>query len=261
MPRPRRPSRSRARARRAPRGSAPAARRPRVRPPRPRRPRRARRRPPRPGLRSRRTSSTERADAGTTTLGSRAASPSAEAARRPATHSSNRSGSSTTCVCTNAAPAATLAASDAGGVKPGDAAAPTSSRGGGPSTRDPSGRMPRREIGQQAHQAGGVEVAHRHPGSALRQWIAAERQDGTDPDRGGAQRVRRQGDPVAVAAGHLQDRLSPGRDGDRRGRKGRHARAAAGQVGDVQPVGERELLDRPLDRRPRRRRAAARARR
>ena len=109
------------------------------------------------------------------------------------------------------------------------------------------GQDPRGEVGQQAHQAGGVQVADGHPRRALRQRVAAQRQDGADPHRGGAERVGRQGDAVAIAAGHLQDRLGPGRHGDRRGRERGHAGAGAGQVGDVQPVGKRERRHGALD--------------
>ena len=227
--RPRRPTRSRARAGRAPRGSARAGSTTS----------RATASPSPASARSATpaatcapnpaTISTDRADAGTTTLGSRAASPSASPARIPPTHCSNRSASRTTCVWTNAAPAAILAASDAGGV---NSATPPRRRAAAAAGR-PTASPVREQPAARGRSAGCTSPAASRsptatPGTALRQRVAAERQHGADAERG---RPRASAaSAIRLRSRHVICRIgsAPAATAIAAARQGGHARAARG---------------------------------
>ena len=68
--------------------------------------------------------------------------------------------------------------------------------------------------------------------------VATQHQQVAHAERGGAQQVALQREPVAVAAGELEDRLDPVHQQDRRGGQRAHVRARAGAVGDVHGVGQ-----------------------
>jgi len=66
--------------------------------------------------------------------------------------------------------------------------------------------------------------------------IAAQRQDIDDAERGGAEQLTLQSDPITVAAGQLQDRFNPLLQQSVRGNRRIQMRARAGAVGDIDGI-------------------------
>ncbi|OGA13231.1 MAG: hypothetical protein A3D95_05000 [Betaproteobacteria bacterium RIFCSPHIGHO2_12_FULL_69_13] len=81
----------------------------------------------------------------------------------------------------------------------------------------------------------GVEVVHRLRVRLVsgHRLVAAEHQHVADAERRGAQQVALQRDAVAVAAGHLQDRLDPGAREEIRADQAGQVCLRARAVGDV----------------------------